>query len=147
MRKIFLFGFFGVYLCCLIGCLGDPKVTGKVAFEDGTPLTVGNVCFESASMRYTGKINPDGTYRMGTVKGNEGVPRGTYRVSITDAIELTGESEAIRSLANTDITPRERPITRPLIDLKFVNPATSELTCEVNGTRTFDITVTKPPGN
>jgi len=76
---------------------GDPvravfPVAGRVTIKDGGPLTGGHVFFfeveesspspdrQRASSK--GAIGPDGTYRMGTYKDDDGVPEGKYKVLV-----------------------------------------------------------------
>ena len=76
----------------LAGCGADAgnmvSVTGRVTWE-GAPATTGNVTFTLASADTngparlaTGQIQPDGTFVMSTLKQNDGVLPGTYRVAI-----------------------------------------------------------------
>jgi hypothetical protein len=68
------------------GCGGGNPVTGKVTFEDGSPLDRGTVAAEKregdASVSAQGTIQPDGTYSLGTKKPGSGVPAGHYRVLV-----------------------------------------------------------------
>lgn len=119
-----------------LGCGREPQVTGKVTFPDGTPLTIGEVQFLAETHSASGKIQPDGTYRLGSMKEEGGVPAGTYSVVVVKA-------------AKTFPTPPgggidDTPPPEFLIDKKFNKPETSGLTCEVGGDRQFDITVTAP---
>lgn len=128
-----------VLLTALVtGCTGSNcTVTGKVTFPDGSPLTEGEVIFESPTMMVRGAIKKDGTYAMksGDLKG---IPKGTYQVVFGgfqfDKIipsEVEGKPPTI--------TPLEIPIDR-----KYLSTAKSGLTCEVKGRTKFDITVEKP---
>ena len=132
-----LFSLFVISFLCLFaaGCNSGTGVKGKVTFDDGTPLTVGTVLFETETEQMIGAIQKDGTYWMSPDGKKVGIPNGTYRVAISGAVEPTGEFDPDRG---------GRQIMRPLIDEKFITPSTSGLTCEVNGARTFDITVTRP---
>ena len=116
------------------GCGTNVKVSGKVSFEDGSPLTSGMLIFESGAIQSKAPIEKDGSYQVGTLKSNDGLPRGTYRVYISGADVYP------------DIDVMGHPLGKVvhLVDPKFTSPDTSELTCEVNGSRTFDITVTPP---
>ena len=71
-------------------------VTGKVTFEDGSPLTEGLVFFfradvpgaSSPKQRVVvprGFIQLDGSYQMGTLKDDDGVAVGTYKVVVAPA--------------------------------------------------------------
>jgi hypothetical protein len=70
------------------GCGSGFKVTGKVTFSDGQPLTVGKVIFTNGQISAYGKINSNGEYRLGLIKDGDGIPAGTYQVYITEAFQL-----------------------------------------------------------
>ena len=125
---------FGVCLLLLTGCGKNVRVTGKVTFEDGSPLTKGTVIFNSGASESKAPIENDGSYVVGTFKSNDGLPRGTYRVYITGASDFPG------------ISPRGAPLgpVVHLVDQKYTSLETSGLTCEVKGSTTLDITVTPP---
>ncbi|MCE9563059.1 MAG: hypothetical protein K8U57_13535 [Planctomycetes bacterium] len=109
-------------------------VKGSVHFADGTPLTVGRVVIESDDGKTGswGAIHPDGTFEMGTLTPNDGVPAGTYRIILTNT---TTPPPADLS---TPYTPKQ------LIHAKFANKDTSGITFEVPAQTTWDITVEKP---
>jgi hypothetical protein len=118
-----------------LGCQPNVRVGGKVTFDDGSPLTVGEVQFLSGVSMASGRINSDGSYTLTSQKLNDGIPPGQYEVVIVNAAEVppspTGNIE-------------DTPPTILLIDEKFMSPSTSGLTCEVKGNMVIDITVTKP---
>jgi len=122
-----------------VGCGNHCAVSGKVSFPDGTPLSVGEVAFETGTFFATGAIKSDGTYTMGTPsKPGGGIPRGTYRVSLQGVIKPT--VEFVPGSHVPKITPpKEFPI-----DQKFTSTSTSGLTCEVKGRTKYDITVEPP---
>ena len=127
-----------LFLWCLVGCGSGNTVTGKVTFSDGEPLTVGRVMFTNDSTTAFGDINAKGEYRMGTKKAGDGVPAGTYQVYITSAL-VPSEKHARQDEDGNTYVP-----SILAIDPKFTVPSQSELTCEVSGKRTFDISVEKP---
>ena len=131
------------YLFCLlllfaIGCGGHPSVGGKVTFPDGSPLTEGQVLFESASLVAQGTIQKDGTYTIRTGE-EKGVPAGTYKVSI-GGFKPTYESSPPPPSGCPPPPPR---VTAPVIPIarKFLDSATSGLVCEVKNKTTFNIEV------
>lgn len=131
-------------LLSALGCGSKVAVTGKVKFEDGTPLTTGEVRFEKEGFETNGKIQPDGTYRLGTASDTDGIPKGTYGVSVR-ALDISGVG--VGSTQGFGVAPGDaRPAAPPksLIDNAFGSAQTSGLTCDVKGSRTFDITVRKP---
>jgi len=134
--------FLSLLLCCLIvvGCGKNVKVSGKVSFSDGTPLDVGKVCFSDGTIMAYGKIDTNGTYTMGMTKDGEGIPPGTYKVSIVDA-KKPDSKYMVKSEEG------DYPLDVTLIHLKYSNPNTSELECVVNGATTYDIPVEAPPSD
>ncbi len=107
-----------------VGCKQDYHFTGKVLFEDGTPLNAGTVVFESDVYQYDGQIQEDGTYTLGGVKHGSGIPTGHYRVYLT--------------------VPSAEDGSLP-VHPKFLSGATSDLTFEVTpeSPKQFDIRVAK----
>jgi hypothetical protein len=79
---------------CVIGCgltNNNSPVSGKVTFEDGTPITSGEVIFALAgsdSYFAKGKIGSDGTYSLkeqvvGKESNKIGCKKGDFQVYIT----------------------------------------------------------------
>lgn len=128
------------------GC-GDPKVTGKITFPDGSPLTKGQVMFQKEGFIGSGDVLKDGTYSAGKLKDGDGLPPGTYQVFITGATtyDNTSDLEQTEQQANLGSAPVFR-IPRPidLIDPKYMSLGTSGLTVEVKGNTTYNITVESP---
>lgn len=126
----------------LSGCSKNAPLQGKVTFEDGSHLTVGMVNFTGENGLSRGKIQSDGTYRVGSFKSNDGLLPGKYKVYITGAsepIEPTRESNQKDSMGNPI---QMAGAMRLLIDPKYVTAETTPLTRDVpaSGNR-FDITV------
>ena len=134
---------FVLLLVCVLfsGCGKGVKVSGKVSFSDGTPLDVGKVCFSDGNLTVYGTINEKGEYKMGVNTDGEGIPPGSYVVSIVNATKPDSRY-MIKSEDDGDY-----PLDVTVIDLKFSNGKTSGLTCEVKGSPTYDIKVEKPPAN
>jgi len=108
-----------VLCAAVVGC-GYPRVTGRVVFPDDSHLDRGTVVFENAHNTATGDIQPDGSYSM-TCKEKEGVPYGTYRLSIRDEDE-----------------------TRSRVHSRYLLPHSSGLTLDVKGSMTYMMIVEKP---
>ena len=55
----------------MTGCGGDGmvRVTGKVAFDDNTPVTRGSIYFSSGTHAASGTIQPNGTYTLDAKPG------------------------------------------------------------------------------
>ena len=121
-------------LCVLLlqGCGNQVSVKGRVTFPDGKPLTRGEVRFQTPSFVATGDIQPDGTYVLGSRGANDGIPKGTYTVTVS-AYEDAGSTAGMSA---EDAKP-----ANPLIDLKYSSPTTSQLSCDVQGATIFDIPV------
>lgn len=139
MNKILISFISAFVIVCLCGC-GNPKVKGKVSFPDGSPLTQGTVCFESDNYVASGIIQPDGTYTLGGDKAGDGVPPGTYKVFITNAMTMDASNTRDASLSQAGTLAK----LIKLIDAKYESPSTSGLTVNVEGAMTYDITVEKP---
>ena len=126
-----------VAACCGSNC----SVSGKVTFPDGTPMTTGEVVFETPAIMARGKIQNDGTYSLssGELKG---VPKVSYQVCISGfapKIEMASPSTDGRPSGPPKVTPPVIPVAK-----KFLSPATFGLTCEVKGSTKYNITVEPP---
>jgi hypothetical protein len=117
------------------GCgSGRYPVTGRVTYEDGTPLTEGNVVgyLSGAETGVTvqGSVKGDGTFTWGTDRPGEGVKPGRYRVAVIP-----------RGLGDAEIASGKLPA----VDAKFSNPDKSGIEIEVkDGRNELNITVTRP---
>jgi len=130
-NRFYVLPFLCVLLVFLLGC-GDPKITGKVTFPDGSPLTVGTICFETSQYTYYGDLTSKGTFSMGKTHDGQGAPAGSYRVYVRGAQVPIGRDNE----GNT--------VYEYLVDDKFFSPDTSGLTCTVSGKTRLDIQVTAP---
>jgi hypothetical protein len=94
-------------------------VHGTVALDDGTPVTKGMIICErfegGPAVSAQGEIRPDGTFRLGTTKPDNGLPPGKYRVLI-NAMDLS------------DLPDDKKDIP---FDAKYLNFQTSGLELEV----------------
>lgn len=106
------------------------RVSGRVHFPDGTPLTSGRVAVDFGDGRSArGRIDRDGTFRMGTLKDRDGMRAGTWQVAILDS----------------DVLDFATGATVRRIDPRFEDPRTSGLSFEVPKQMAWDITVEPPP--
>ena len=129
-----------------VGCGGDPKVTGKVTFPDGTPLKKGQVMFQKDGFVGSGNIQKDGTYSAGKQKDGDGLPPGKYQVFLTGTSDYDN-SAAEQNPGTFGGGPKfAMPMPINLIANKFTAPNTSGLTMEVTskGPNKFDIVVDPP---
>lgn len=120
------------------GCgSGRCPVNGRVTYEDGSPLTEGNVMGQmgegAASVTVQGKVKPDGTFSWGTERLSDGAKPGKYRVAVIP--RGLGDAELARGMV-------------PAIDGKFTTFETSGIEFEVKEGKDnqLNITVTKPKG-
>jgi hypothetical protein len=91
---------------------------------------MGTIIFElEPAYQVYGKIQPDGTYRMGEDMNGNGIRKGEYRVRI-ESREGGG-------------SPEDGPLVR-YVDDKYRETATSGLTCDVQGKTVYNIEVEKP---
>lgn len=116
------------------------KVTGRVTFSDGTPLTYGQVCFSDGYYLGRGDLDENGEYELRIFRKNDGIPPGVYQAYITCAIRLEGDDSRTgrfnQGLAKLVM----------LIDRQYTTERTSDWVCEVDKKhKRFDFTV-YPPG-
>lgn len=131
MTHKYRFIFLASVACLLFaaGCGPNQKLTGKVTFPDGEPLTTGTVIFTKPGFISRSFIHPDGSFKVGTVKEGDGIPPGTYKVYI------------IQALAPVDPDDPESDAMKPLIDEKFASEDMTPLEITIPGEKSFDITV------
>ena len=115
----------------LVGCGGHVGLEGKVTYsDDGSPLTVGTVVFKKGSRISQGDLRADGTYTIGSLADEDGLPPGEYLVYVYGAekilVPASGSGPAV---------------TEPLIDPKYFNVETSGLSIEVKRKTQFDFQV------
>lgn len=122
-------------LVCLAGCGKNSGLSGKVVFsDDKTPVTQGLVNFVSDKGVARGEIQKDGTYVVGSLKANDGLPQGDYKVYITSsAKKMTDKKLGMVKMENQ-------------IDKKYEDAKTSGLTVKVEKTMTYDIEVDRYKG-
>ena len=131
-----LFFIISVGLVCALGCSNKVQVSGKVVFEDGTPLNTGTVVFDNGREQAKGAISEDGTYRLSSMANNDGIKPGEYGVYITGALGFRTSPDAV--------SPTTVPRPDNLIDVRFTSRQTSGLSCTVKGKTVFDIEVIPP---
>jgi hypothetical protein len=108
-----------IALLIFTGCNnGKVGLGGKVTYTDGTPLTVGEVCFETDTYMARGALKKDGSYVVGSVSEKDGLPKGTYRVYISGADQMISEPDGMQ-------------LPESLIDEKYRQSTTSGLTVDV----------------
>ena len=123
-------------IAALAGC-GKPglhRVTGRVHFEDGSPLEYGRVIADYGHPDGAwGRIKRDGTFTMGTLSETDGMKPGKVRVYL-------GQAES----PETPMPGGSFSQGKPLVHSRFTNPATAGLSFEVPKDMKWDILVEKP---
>lgn len=122
----------------VVGCgTGKPEtypVPGSIRFEDGTPVSFGMVEFFHPELQLSarGKIQPDGTFQIGTFESGDGAVAGKHRVMI------------IQLLMPGTLGGKQPPHSGH-IDSSYANFETSKLefTVDPNAANRFDVTVKK----
>ncbi|MDR2761072.1 MAG: carboxypeptidase-like regulatory domain-containing protein [Planctomycetaceae bacterium] len=130
MKKSILLFIVSALLFC-VGCgSGKVPLSGTVTLDDGTPLNVGAVIFATDTFSAKGNIDANGNYVMGTLRTNDGLPAGTYKVYIEGA--------------TTVITSNKQETSRSLIDDQYSSYDSTPLSCEVPvANNTFNIKIPK----
>ena len=115
----------------MVGCSDNVHLSGKVTFDDGEPVTFGNVFFVTPTTISQAGIREDGTYRVGSVSVADGMPKGEYQVYLV-----------VEEVTSMEVGGQTATTYTSLIAPKYTNPDTSGLTYTADGkTRRFDIQV------
>lgn len=141
--------FFVLLLLCFVsvGC-GMPRtqVTGKVVFDDGSPLTAGEIRGKSDAVEIRGKIGSDGSFELFETKPGDGVPSGiTYTIWISNTDERIPSKEKIRDPEGNMISGEDTFVSR--IDNEYKSSQKTPLTLTLErGVKisNIDFTVKKP---
>ncbi|MDO5553852.1 MAG: carboxypeptidase-like regulatory domain-containing protein [Planctomycetia bacterium] len=152
----------GLSLILFAGCNNKQKVSGHVTFPDGEAVPGGTLYFTSDSFMGRAAVRADGTFDVTSLKTNDGLPPGTYKVYLVgcyaaDDGTVTDDSSPARTMKSTthkgpngeklsDTVALEKPPT-PLVHPRFWSAETTPLTFEVPGEKTFDFTVERFPEN
>ena len=110
----------------LTGCGDKEKLSGKVVFPDGQPLTTGTIYFINDNYTARAHLRANGTYDAGSLSERDGLPAGTYKGYISGAIEMKDGKEA------------------SLISPEFASESKTPLSITVPGERVYNITVERP---
>jgi len=115
-----------VLCCCIVGCSnGNITVKGQATYDDGTPVNGGIITFESEAGVGRGDVDKNGYFVAGYVKDRDGLPPGTYKVSmpmITFTPMVAGNQ---LSAQTTDITITVEK-GKKNYDIVFKRPGTGE---------------------
>jgi hypothetical protein len=110
-------------LATITGCgSGLSPVEGKIVWSDGSPakeLSGGQVVLENTEARTSsiGVIEVDGSFHMTTLKPNDGVPKGNYKIAILEHRPNANEG-------GTQLVPAK-------LDLKYANLESSGLEAKI----------------
>ena len=133
----------------LIGCGGGKaQITGKVAFEDGSPLTKGSLRAKTGDgIQVKGIVKEDGTFTLYDLKPGDGIPSGKqYRIWVVNAVEMIPSTQQVFDADLGKNVPAP-PTERPLVAREFTDSEKSPITLDVpkgSPKITHDITVKKP---
>jgi hypothetical protein len=123
-------------LLALVSGCGSHRypVTGRVTYEDGTPVEEGTVIAEATvegkAVGVQGNIARDGTFSWGGEAAGDGALPGTYRVLVMP-----------RALGNSELAAGKVPS----VDRKYGKYETSGITFEVKSQKNeLNITVSRP---
>ena len=114
-----------------VGCSDRVAVTGTVTYADGSPVQVGQVVFTDDKLAFRGSLDQNGAYKLGGIKNGDGITPGRYQIYLIDTetteTDEKGNTRAIKHVAQ-----------------KYLDPETSEITCEIKGKMDFDFEVKRP---
>jgi hypothetical protein len=124
-----------LFVLAVSGCnSGRYSVTGKITYEDGSPVEAGTVIAEASVdgkiVAVQANIERDGSFRLGADKPGDGALPGNYRVLIMPV--ALGDSELAAG-------------KRPAVAGKYTKFETSGITLEVKpGPNILNIKVARP---
>lgn len=138
-KRKFLFALICLLTLVFSACNSKERLTGRVLFEDGEPLTFGTVYFTNGIMMYRGSINTDGTFNIGELRDGDGIPPGQYKAWLEDV--NTWEPVLDQNGMRTD-----KIIEYIVMNPKFAKRESSDISFEVKpGSKNFiEIHVSKP---
>ena len=109
---------FAALLLCFVGCSKNVGMSGKVTFsDDGSPLTTGMICFQSATALSRGHMKEDGTFVIGSGTDASGMPRFK---SLLD-LKYTSPEETPLKISVNGKQKIELQVERPETDT-FITP-------------------------
>lgn len=137
LRKFFALGLVVAFAVVASGCSGGDstpkgKVQGKVTLKGGSLPAGASIAFSGGTGGGSAAIDATGTYKL-----NEGIPVGSYRVSIVPPTTSQSPEEAMKAaMAGKAADPSGG------IPAKYLDPAQSGLTFDVkagNNDANFDL--------
>ncbi|MDO5554058.1 MAG: carboxypeptidase-like regulatory domain-containing protein [Planctomycetia bacterium] len=111
----------------ITGCSSKEfRVSGTIQYSDGTPVSKGLITFVSADRNVMVETDDNGRYTTANSTNKSGLTPGQYKVTIS-------------AKGLPDGAKGERPVE--MIDAKFSNVTTSELSLDVTSSMTKDFVV------
>ena len=123
--RLFLLCVLAAFFVGMVGCSEHVGLSGKVFYSDNKePVSYGEIQFSTPTFAARAKIGKNGFYKAGSYKKGDGLPPGTYKVSI-----ISSDREG-----------------NPLVHPKFASSKTSglEITIEQT-TRAMNFEVDRAP--
>jgi hypothetical protein len=122
-----------------VGCKQGSRVSGKVTFEDGSPVPRGTVMFSGEKTSFQGAIK-NGTYAVGVTRDSQKIPLGKYKVWLanTPRIETVYDKHGNATTAQ---------VTFAAVMPEFASNKNTPLEADITsgGSLTYDITVKAHP--
>lgn len=118
-----------------------------MVYDDGNPVVAGMIYFSNPDYLSRAAIKPDGTYDVGSMKKNDGIPPGKYKVFIVGAIAsdvTTSSDRNARKNESGEKTVTVEESTRPLIAAKYTSKDTTPIEIEIPGENVFHVVVERP---
>lgn len=123
-----------------VGCSGNVKITGRVTYENGQPLTIGQVVFSDGYYMAKSDLDKNGEYSLHSLRRNDGIRKGQYNAYIVSAFRFEKTAPIQDPLQNYRF---DKPVL--LIDMQHTNPDTSGWTFDLQKSQRIDFVV-YPPG-
>jgi hypothetical protein len=122
-----------------VGCKQGSRVSGKVTFEDGSPVQRGTVMFSGEKTSFQGTVK-DGTYAVGITGDSQKIPLGKYKVWLAN-------SPRIEMLYDKNGNATTEQIIFETIMPEFASGSRTplEVSLTSNGSLTYDVTVKAHP--
>ncbi|MDR2643961.1 MAG: carboxypeptidase-like regulatory domain-containing protein [Planctomycetaceae bacterium] len=104
-----------------VGCSKNVQQSGRVIFDDGSPVPCGTICFMNDTYQASGEIQSNGKFTIGSTRVNNGLLPGNYKVVIAGSHKVIGTGN------------EGQPLFEELVDGKFTDPDKTPLTAVVQG--------------
>lgn len=138
-KRLTIFALTTMALVATVGCSNNAHVSGRVAFENGQPLSIGQIIFTDDFYMAKSDIDKNGEYSLHSLRRNDGIRKGTYRVYITGALGFQ-ETEA----THDRLQDYRMDGVVQLIDMQHTNPDTSGWLFDIKKSQRIDLVVYPP---